>query len=212
MPRIKAEIPDALFVHIIRDGRDVALSLTKMGGFRPIPWNRQPRGLLETALYWQWMVQAGKRYGASLPGDYIEVHYEDLVAQPRPTLAALGRFLHHDLNHDRIQSVGLGRVRESNSSFLDEDSASREHPVQRWKERLSHEEITAVEALVGRCLQACGYELTTPAPPRLGARLKFLAAAYPRLLNTKFWLKQNTPAGRFASLSALDLSDPPEVN
>lgn len=34
---LKADLPDALFVHIIRDGRDVALSLMKMGEFRPFP-------------------------------------------------------------------------------------------------------------------------------------------------------------------------------
>jgi len=37
IPRIKADLPQALFIHIIRDGRDIALSLKKMGGFRPLP-------------------------------------------------------------------------------------------------------------------------------------------------------------------------------
>ncbi|MFY9701825.1 MAG: sulfotransferase, partial [Terriglobales bacterium] len=38
--RVKKDIPNALFVHIIRDGRDIALSLKKMGGFAPLPWDR----------------------------------------------------------------------------------------------------------------------------------------------------------------------------
>jgi len=38
--RIKKDIPNALFVHIIRDGRDIALSLKKMAGFAPLPWDR----------------------------------------------------------------------------------------------------------------------------------------------------------------------------
>jgi Sulfotransferase family len=210
--RIKADIPDALFIHIIRDGRDVALSLTKMGGFRPFPWNRQSRGLLETALYWQWMVRAGKSHGLQIPADYIEVNYEDLVTQPRPTLARLGQFLDQYLDYDRIQSAGLGRLRESNSSFLDEDPASSEHPVNRWKERLSPHEVAGIEALVGQCLHECGYELTSTAPRRPSLRLKFLAAAYPRFLDAKLWLKLNTPAGRLANLSALDPSDPLETN
>src|ERR1700677_5061199 len=45
IPRIKADIPEALFIHIIRDGRDVALSLNKMAGFKPVPWNRKAKGL-----------------------------------------------------------------------------------------------------------------------------------------------------------------------
>jgi hypothetical protein len=211
LARIKADIPDALFVHIIRDGRDIALSLTKMGGFRPFPWSRKSRGLLETALYWEWMVRAGRRHGRQIPGDYLEIHYEDLVTQPRTTLATLARFLDHDLDYDRIQSAGLGRLRESNSSFLDEGAASLEHPVNRWKERLSADEIAELEALIGACLEETGYRLTTtPAERRLSLRWRFLAAAYPRFLNTKLRLKLHTPLGRFANLSALELSDPPQ--
>jgi hypothetical protein len=79
------------------------------------------------------MVRAGKSHGLQIAADYSEVHYEDLVTEPRPTLAALGEFLDHDLDYDRIQSTRLGRLRESNSSFLDEDSAAKEHPVNRWR-------------------------------------------------------------------------------
>src|SRR5579863_2442870 len=39
IPSVKADIPEALFIHMIRDGRDVALSLSKMGGFRPFLWD-----------------------------------------------------------------------------------------------------------------------------------------------------------------------------
>jgi hypothetical protein len=56
--RIKRDIPNALFLHIIRDGRDIALSLKKMGGFAPLPWDRsQTDSLVATALYWEWMVR-----------------------------------------------------------------------------------------------------------------------------------------------------------
>ena len=213
IPQIKADIPDALFVHIIRDGRDVALSLMKMGGFRPFPWTRQSRGLLETALYWQWMVRTGRRDGARFPSDYIEVHYEDLVTDPRPTLAKLGQFLDHELNYDRIQNARLGRLSESNSSFLDEDPAAQEHSMNRWKERLSPQDVADLEAFVGPCLQECGYPLTASvSQPQPTLRLKWVAAAYPRFLGAKLWLKQNTMLGRFANLSALELTDPPEVD
>ncbi len=206
--RIRADMPEALFVHIIRDGRDVALSLRKMGEFRPFPWSRKARGLLETALYWQWMVQKGRRYGSQIPGDYIEVRYEDLVTQPRTTLAALGRFLDHDLDYDRIQNTGLGRLRESNSSFRGA-ATDVSSPVNRWKERLSNEEVAALEALVGACLEELGYSLTTsPEQRRLGVEWKWLAGTYPRFLDTKLWLKLNTPVGRFANLSALEITDP----
>src|SRR5215831_15513416 len=61
VPQVKADLPEALFIHIIRDGRDVALSLKKMEGFKPLPWNiASSRDLLATAAYWDWMVRKGQ--------------------------------------------------------------------------------------------------------------------------------------------------------
>jgi hypothetical protein len=209
IPRIKADLPDALFVHIIRDGRDIALSLMKMGEFRPFPWSRHARGLLETALYWKWMVDTGRRHGQQIPQDYLEIHYEDLVTDPHRTLATLGQFLDHDLDYERIQRTGLGRLRESNSSFRGEAKQTPENPVNRWKDRLSGQEIADIEALVGPSLEQSGYPLTTaPEQRRLSLCHKWLAAAYPRFLASKLWLKLHTPVGRFASLAALEIAEP----
>jgi hypothetical protein len=181
----------------------------KMGEFRPFPWSRKARSLLETALYWQWVVRTGRGHGSQIPGDYIEIHFEELVTQPRSAMATLGQFLEHDLNYDRIQRAGLGRVRESNSSFLNDPSDTRDHPVNRWKEKLAPEAVSRLEALIGTTLEEFGYPLLTArGQTRLSLRWKCLAAAYPRFLDTKFWLKLNTPAGRFANLSALELCPP----
>jgi len=203
--KIKADIPNALFVHIIRDGRDITLSLKKMGGFRPLPWDRGSRSLLATAMYWEWMVRKGQQYGRAIPRDYIEVHYEDLVRDPRPTLNFLGEFLDHDLDYDRILSRGLGRLSESNSSFLEEAEAATTQPVNRWKERLSLDQIAALESLVGRTLQNLGYELTHETA-RVDFLKKYLRTVYPTFLDVKLWLKLNTPLGRLSNLSALELS------
>lgn len=209
VPKIKADLPDALFIHILRDGRDVALSLMKMGEFRPFPWSRQARGLLETAVYWDWMVQTGRRHGREIPADYLEIRYEDLVGDPRRTLATLGQFLDHDLDYERIQRASLGRLRESNSSFRDEAKQTSQNPVNRWKERLSDQEVADLEALIGPSLEQSGYSLTTPMEKRrMSLRHRWLAAAYPQFLDTKLWLKQHTPIGRLANISSLELSEP----
>jgi len=208
VPRIKRDIPDALFVHIIRDGRDIALSLMKMGEFRPFPWSRRARDLLETALYWDWMVRKGREYGRQIPQDYIEIHYEELVTQPRPVLSRLGDFLGHALDYDRIQRASLGRLRESNSSFRS-DEKEVQNPVNRWREKLSHQQVMALEALIGPSLQEFGYPLTVDTEQRrLAFRWKCLAPVYPLFLNAKLWLKLNTPVGRLANLSALELLEP----
>jgi hypothetical protein len=212
VPKIKADIPQALFIHIIRDGRDIALSLKKMGGFQPLPWDRGSRSLLATALYWEWMVRKGQQYGRQIAADYIEVRYEDIVSDPKTTLAVLGRFLEHDLDYDRIRRASLGRLSESNSSFREESAPAQEspvNPVNRWKERLSAEEVADLESLVGEFLEELGYSLTTPQKERQpGLREKWMRALYPGFLDSKLWLKVATPVGRFANLSALELADP----
>ena len=210
IPEIKADFAEALFIHIIRDGRDIALSLKKMGGFRPLPWDRGSRSLLATAMFWEWMVRNGQHHGRKFPADYIEVHYEELVTEPHGVLKRLGEFLDHDLDYDRIQSTALGRLQESNSSFLDEQgSHGNPDPVNRWKARLTREEVCALEALVGDCLTELGYGLTTSEQERKqGLRESWLRSVYPGFLNTKQWLKTRTPLGRLASLSGLELADP----
>ena len=207
VPSIKQDIPEALFIHVIRDGRDIALSLRKMGGFRPFPWHSASKSLLATALYWEWMVRKGQRYGRGIPGDYIEIRYEELVSRPRRTLETLGQFLAQDLDYDRIQSASLGRLRESNSSFRDQ--GNQQNPVNRWRERLSPEEIASLEALIGTYLEDLGYPLITPEKDRKpGLREKWMLALYHSFFDTKLWLKLNTPLGKLTSLSPLELTDP----
>jgi hypothetical protein len=54
-----------------------------------------------------------------------------------------------------------------------------------------------------------GYELITPQKERRPAlRERWMRAVYPSFLSAKLWLKIQTPAGRLASLSELELMDP----
>lgn len=204
--RIKADIPEALFIHIIRDGRDIAVSLNKMGGFMPFFWARKPASVFSTAIYWEWTVRKGRQHVRQFPADYIEIHYEDLVRDPQQALNTLGKFLEHDLDYSRVRRTGLGRVSESNSSFREEPKEAQANPVGRWKNRLSPGEIATLEALIGSCLEEVGYSLTTPQTDRkLALRHKLLRVLYPTFLSSKVWLRTRTPVGRFANLSALEL-------
>jgi len=221
LERLKASIPNALFLHIIRDGRDIALSLKKMGGFNPLPWDRgETNSLVATALYWEWMVRNGRNHGSRFPNDYLEIHYEELTTNPRDVLQRVSTFLDHDLDYDRIQSAGLGRVSQTNSSFRDElgennsnNNKEKLNPLGRWKERLARAHVAAIEAAVGECLEETGYALSLPeAERRPGFRQSAKRALYRNYLNTKMWLKLNTAAGRRVNLSVLELeNEPPEL-
>jgi hypothetical protein len=209
--RVKRDIPNALFVHIIRDGRDIALSLKKMGGFTPLPWDRnQTDSLVATSLYWEWMVHRGRAHGSKFPADYIEIRYEDLITNPQETLGKLGGFIDHDLDYDQIQRAGLGRLSQTNSSFREEGAKEKINPLGRWKERLAHEDVAAIEGTVGEALEENGYELSLPAAERhRSLRQSWMRGIYPAFLGSKLWLKLYTPIGRLANMSALELEQVP---
>ena len=89
--------PQAKFVHLIRDGRDVCLSVL---AWRRAPklasrfttWNEEP--VTTAALWWEWHVRRGREAGKSLgPALYYEMRYESFVQQPAEECAALAAFL-----------------------------------------------------------------------------------------------------------------------
>ena len=81
----------ARFVHVIRDGRSVALSYLEQS------WG--PSSVVKGASYWQRNVRAGRRAGGELgPHRYLEVRYEDLVTAPEGQIRRLCQFV--DLEFD----------------------------------------------------------------------------------------------------------------
>ncbi len=194
--RIKETIPDALVIHIIRDGRDSALSTDKQGYIRRLPWDKRP-GVMACGLYWEWMVNTGRRDGRLLGNQYTEVRFEELVSNPRAVLRRLSDFIQHDLDYDRIQRIGIGSVSEPNTSFRT-DSRQQFSPVQRWKSSYTHENLAVMEALIGGTLQDLGYELATnTAEVKNLAELKRIRSIYLHYFNAKLYLKAKTPLGRW---------------
>lgn len=198
LPRIKQTIPDALIIHIIRDGRDVALSMEKQGWPKQLLWDRA-RKALAGAVYWEWMTQRGRRDGARLGADYIEVRYEELVDQPRKVLESLSSFVGQELNYDQIQRVGIGSVGRPNTSFKEEGGEFS--PVARWK-RAAAGEVAALEQLVGMYLRELGYECTSS--HKENSRSTAFRQQYRAYFESKFCLRAKTPLGRF--LVTRDLS------
>lgn len=192
LPLIKQQIPDALVVHIIRDGRDVANSLGQLQYVRPFPWE-QRYSVIGCGLYWEWIVQRGRRFGQTFGRDYMEVHFEELLAQPQETLDRIGRFIDQPLDYETIQRVAYGSVSKPNTSFRAEDPKVQFNPVGRWKTSFSAEESDRFERLVGGTLEEVGYSLSEDGTKR--PRTIFLNAT--RLLHrtffaSKFWYKNNS--------------------
>ena len=195
LDRIKETIPDALIVHIIRDGRDVSLSMEKGHWIRPFPWQKESN-LAISGMYWEWMVNKGREGARRLGDQYTEVRFEELVSQPRETLAKLGEFINHDLDYDRIREVGIGSVSEPNSSFKPASSDEKFNPVGRWKQKLSAAQLRTFEGLVGSTLKELGYPLATSDWSGLEkARLSTIRAGYRAIFDSKLWMKAKTPLG-----------------
>jgi Sulfotransferase family len=201
--KIKRQIPDALVIHIVRDGRDVALSFARQGWSHPLPWDRKQK-LGVAALYWSWIVQQGRRYGRELQADYIEIRYEDLVENPRKLLNQISTFVGQELDCEKIQTVGIGSVSAPNTSFAQEPAGSF-NPVGRWKSKLSAPELTMLESLVGDRLDELGYTVSQKLAHNL--RSRYMRLVYPGLFASKVWLKDHTFLGRFADISPMEISE-----
>jgi hypothetical protein len=195
--RISRDFPEAQFIHIIRDARDVALSLDKRHWSRPLPWDKK-RSLLAAGLYWEWIVRKGRKYGAMLGSKYMEVRYEDLVDRPQPALETIGQFLGHDLDYKKIQEASVGSVRNPLTSFKEDLKEGRFTPVGRWKDKFPEDQLVQFENLVGTYLEELGYPLSHPL---ISASRSFAVRKtrwiYHNFYEFKQWAKVNTPLSRW---------------
>ena len=209
MDRIKSDLPEARFIHILRDGRDVALSMSRVGWVNPLWWDRG-RELLVAAWEWEWRVKTGREIGRTLGDDYIEVRFEDLVNEPERTLQALEPFVKHPLDYRTILENAVGTVARPNTAFRESDADSPGdgsfNPVQRWKRSCSKRDLAHMEATVGSTLSALDYPTTTTvASSQSDARLlKFRKRLYQAYRSSRQWLKDRTPLSRLLTRSYLE--------
>ena len=169
MTGIAAVLPEAHFIHLIRDGRDVALSL------RPLWFS--PGWEIETqARYWQHSVVTARAQGR-LCQHYFELQYESLVAQPEVALRQLCDFLalpfdasmlaYHERSPARLKEH-QARLRADGSLLISQEqrwaqqqlTTERLQPsrAQAWKTSMNDDERQCFESIAGALLQELGYE------------------------------------------------------
>jgi hypothetical protein len=167
MAEIKATIPDALFLHVVRDGRDVAVSMVQQAWVRPLPPERAAPELAAGA-FWMWVVRGGVDASRHADGDYLQVSYERLTSEPQRELDTVGPFIGQSLSHDAILRAGVGSVSRPNTSFPGRTGGAQG----RWRQELDEGRARALEALLEPELIAQGYPIEhtlTDAERRLGA-------------------------------------------
>jgi hypothetical protein len=167
IPTFHALWPDAKFVHIIRDGRDVCISILNWKKAERIvgryaSWEEDP--VSTTALWWERKVRKAREDGAALgPGLYHETLYEDLVEDPERECKRLCEFLGVPYDDAMIRfHEGRERVkpgRSAKSAWLRVTSGLRD-----WRTQMCTGDVERFEAAAGDLLEELGYERAVPNP------------------------------------------------
>jgi hypothetical protein len=154
--------PDAQYVHLIRDGRDAALSFLQMPeGTFTRTW-AHPETPREFACLWRREVgdarQLGRRVGAAR---YHEVRYEQLVAEPELVVRAICAFAELPFEPAMLHYVGSVDVsaKPHQQRLLTPPTAG----VRSWRADMSSEDVDGYEAVAGDLLEELGYEVRSPA-------------------------------------------------
>ncbi len=143
LPLLARALPQAKFVHILRDPRDYALSMRAA-------WNKNA---LRAVARWKDGVRKCRRDARELGVAYNEVKYEDLLRDPRQTLSGLCRFLGIAFTEEMLTlaqpSEMLGDARGASTIVRDN--------VEKWRQQLSEQELKAIESIAGQLMLELGY-------------------------------------------------------
>ncbi|HKJ36694.1 MAG TPA: sulfotransferase [Solirubrobacterales bacterium] len=177
MRRIEQALPEARFIHVIRDGRDVALSRWKrtLGEGKRAPASQVAEG-------WQRRIRRAQKQGRRL-GHYMELRYEDLVTDTEERLREIADFL--ELGWDPVMLRYYERAADRMSEMARDLPSTDGKPVRpgeermqahamtqkppdpsamyRWREKMDPEDVAAFDAAAGELLSELGYEVGTAA-------------------------------------------------
>lgn len=172
LPLLERLFPDAQYVHLIRDGRDAAVSFLELpAGTYTRTW-AHPDTPAEFACLWRTEVEGARRLGARVGASrYHEARYETLVADPEGTVSAICAFAGLPFEPAMLEYAGT----------VDVAAKPHQHrllkpPTQRvrdWRTELSPADARTFEAIAGDLLADLGYDLLHPParPPDRRARL-----------------------------------------
>lgn len=157
MPLLSHLFPEGRYIHIIRDGRDVALSHLET------EWG--PNSVEKSAIRWKKRVQKGLAAGQALgPAHYVEVRYEDLIEAPEACLRRLCEFADLEFSEAMLlyferaeEIVATGRFRHRHSHIFHAPTRG----LRDWRRQMSHEDVLTFEQLAGDLLEELGYEKGT---------------------------------------------------
>jgi hypothetical protein len=160
--------PQAKFVHIIRDGRDVFLSarakwkdkanITRFSNWNPGPWDEND--VTTVALWWEWNVRLGREAGQVLGHEfYYEIRYENLVADPKNECLRLCEFLCVSFEDEMLSHEENFKVRyRPDGATINARVALPITPgLRNWQTEMTEEEVERFEGVAYNLLDELGY-------------------------------------------------------
>ena len=168
---VSALLPEAHFVHIIRDGRDVALSARGL-------WFDPSKGNVEdAAAQWLWRIREARQQAIICP-HYLEVRYEELLSHPRAVLERICTFVGLEYDgamenyhlaarerlrtemHDQHDARGTLVATKAQREAIFSKTALPPDPERagRWRKEMSAEERERFESVAGDLLRELGYK------------------------------------------------------
>jgi hypothetical protein len=159
LPLLERLFPAAQFVHLIRDGRDAALSfLSVPEGIMTEGWGH-PRDAAGFACQWATEVRAARALGARVGlARYLEVRYEALVAEPEAELRRVCSFA--ALEYDNAMLGYVGRTDSARKAHQQRLNEPPRVGVRSWQSEMAAADVAAFEAVAGDLLNELGYEVT----------------------------------------------------
>jgi hypothetical protein len=174
IPLLHHLFPRARFLHVIRDGRSVALSLREWAAAGKGParfelWAEEPVAMC--ALWWRWQVGAGRRDGPALgPSSYHEVRYEELVSRPERVLDDITRFLGLPESPQMLR-YHEGRMRSKPGLSAKQAWLPPTPGLRDWQQEMTAPDLDVFEAVAGDLLSELGYQRAcTTTSPELARR------------------------------------------
>jgi hypothetical protein len=150
--------PDCRYINVVRDGRDVAVSVRAAAASWAPDWRRDGSNLvLRTALTWQEATRAGDDLAAKAPGRVLKVHYEKLKSNPRAEISRIFDFCRIPLDESRLSEL-IDKTDFKKNFVGGEDQFRRGGRVGDWHRQLSRSDLLMFFAGARRGLIEQGYE------------------------------------------------------
>ena len=162
LPLLDELFADAQYVHLIRDGRDAALSFLQMPeGTFTRTW-AHPTTPAQFACLWRKEVGDARLLGGRVgAARYHEVRYEELVADPEATVRAICAFAEIPFEPAMLEYVGAVDVsaKPHQQRLLTPPTTG----VRSWRDDMPRNDVAGFEAVAGDLLADLGYEVTSGA-------------------------------------------------